>query len=148
MKSLRVPVGKYCIQWAFLPTWKLCPLRALWVPVAFVPKFSLAVQSKYAFNWFWSVVICKAREPECYKGLKTYILWWFRRHRTEVPLRLLLHRNLNYVMECGVSNPFSTLERSIEEGLCQVNSPREGTPCSIGLHSSVLRFLVVGPMEK
>ncbi len=34
-------------------------------------KFSLAVQSKYAFNWFCSLVVCKAGEPECYKGLKT-----------------------------------------------------------------------------
>ncbi len=124
--------GKCCIQWAFVPTWKLCPLRAQWVPVAFVPNwkldqslerpvcclsgpnkselshlkdlcqtllkiisnpekerlkqkeettaqknpcqgftsFSLAVQSKYTFNWFCSVVVCKAGEPECYKGLK------------------------------------------------------------------------------
>ncbi len=85
-------------------------------------------RKKYAFNWFWSVVICKARKPEFYKALKTYVLWWFRRHRTEVPLTLLLHRNLNHVMECGVTNPFSTIERSIEGGLCQVNIPREGTP--------------------
>jgi hypothetical protein len=41
LNSLRVPVGKCCIQWAFVPTWKLCPLRALWVPVAFVPNWKL-----------------------------------------------------------------------------------------------------------
>ncbi len=34
-------MGKCCIQWAFVPTWKLCPLRALWVPVAFVPNWNL-----------------------------------------------------------------------------------------------------------
>jgi hypothetical protein len=157
----------------------VCPLRALWVPAAFVPNwnldrslerpvccfsgpnkselghlkdlcetllkiisnpekerpkqkegttaqknpcqgftsFSLAVQSKYAFKRFCSLVVCKAGEPECYKGLKTYILWWFRRHRTEVPLTIL-HRNLNYVMECGVTNPFCTIERAVEGGLC------------------------------
>jgi len=85
------------------------------------------------------VVVCKAGEPECYKGLKTYILWWFRRHRTEVPLTIL-HRNLNYVMECGVINLFCSIEWAIEGGLCQVNIPREGTPGSIGLHWSVLGF--------
>jgi hypothetical protein len=103
-------------------------------------KFSLAVQSKYAFNGFcWSVGVCKAGEPECYKRLKTYILWWFRRHRTEARLTLL-HRNLNYVMECGVTNLFSTIEWSIEGGLCHVNIPREGTPGSIALHWFVLSF--------
>jgi len=146
LKSLCVPVGKCCIHWAFLPTWKLCPVRALWLPVAFVPNwsldqslerpvccfsgpnkselghlkdlrqtllksatqkrkgqnkkegttaqknpcqgftsFSLAVQLKDAFNWFLSVVVCQAGEPECYKGLKTYILWWFRRQGLKSP---------------------------------------------------------------
>jgi hypothetical protein len=102
-------------------------------------SFSLAIQSKYAFNWFCSVVVCKAGEPEGYKGLKTYILWWFTRHRTELPITLL-HRNLNYVMECGVTNLFCNIEQVIEGGLCQVNIPREGTLGSIGLHRSVLCF--------
>jgi hypothetical protein len=48
-------------------------------------SFSLAVRSKDAFNWFLSVVVCKAGEPECYKGLKTYILWWFRRQGLKSP---------------------------------------------------------------
>jgi len=74
-------------------------------------SFSPAVQLKYAFNWFCSLVVCKAGKPECYKGLKTYVLWWFRRHRTEVPLTLL-HRNLNYVMECSVTNLFCSIEET------------------------------------
>jgi hypothetical protein len=71
----------------------------------------------YAFNWFCSVVVRKAGKPECYKGLKTYILWWFKRHMTEVPLTLL-HQSLNYVMECGVTNLFCNIEQGIEGGLC------------------------------
>jgi len=90
-------------------------------------------------NWFCSVVVCKANKPECYKDLKTYIFWSFRRHRTEVPLTLL-KRNLNYVMECGVTNLFLTIERAIESGLCQVNIASEGTTGNIGLHWSVLCF--------
>jgi len=58
---------------------------------------------------------------------------------TEVPLTLL-HRNLNYVMKCGVTNLFCTVEQAIESGLCQVNIAREGTTSSIGLHWSVLCF--------
>jgi len=59
--------------------------------------------------------------------------------RLKVPLTLL-HRNLNYVMECGVTNLFCNIERAIEGGLCMVNIPREGTPSSIGLHWSIVCF--------
>ncbi len=41
LNLLPIPLGKCSIQWAFIPTWKLCPLRALWVPVAFVPNWKL-----------------------------------------------------------------------------------------------------------
>jgi hypothetical protein len=77
-------------------------------------------------NWFCSVVLSKAGEQECYKGFKTYILWWFRRHRTEVPLTLL-HWNLNYVMECGVFNFFCTIERAIEVDCARLTF--EGRAC-------------------
>ncbi len=138
LKSLRVPVGKYCIQWAFLPTCKLCRLRALWVPVAFVPNlvwlFSRNMPSMAFVGLQLSIRLVN---QSAIRGLKTYILWWSRRHKTEAPLTLL-HPNLNYVMECGVTNPFSTIELSIEGGLCQVNILKEGTPGSIGLNWSVL----------
>jgi hypothetical protein len=58
---------------------------------------------------------------------------------TEVPLTLL-HQNLNYVMECGVTNLFCHIDWATEGGLCQVNIPREGTPGSFGLPWSVICF--------
>jgi hypothetical protein len=81
-------------------------------------SFSLAVQSKYMPSIGFALYLFdKAGKPECYKGLKTYILWWFKRHMTEVPLTLL-HQSLNYVMECGVTNLFCNIEQGIEGGLC------------------------------
>ncbi len=139
IEAVACPCGKILHSVCLCTNLETMPIKSPVGANCLCTKFSLGVQSKYAFNWFWSVVLCKAGEPECYKGLKTYILCWFRRHRTEVPLTLL-HRNLNYVMECGVTNLFSTTKRSIEGELCQVNIPREGTPSSIGLHGSVLCF--------